>query len=456
MADRERFVDKRTGDLTGSLAALRSEQDTADFGGFSRIVAALYHFDFLDREQRFIEAWDAVSAQDNGSADAADVITGELSGLLDAANYTEISMEELDEALNTESLIPLRFDVNLDDYDELLIYRRGERSESVEVKKFFGLKTESKDITVDERVVIHTRVKQQTWFDRNEFDPADRNLVPGNVSLSQFQNVPRADIEMLLPSTQVKFRLIDTLMIGVPAVAGAVAVLLTKLLSTVALIAVLVGAWVGLNDEAPELDQAALLILFGGTIALGSFGFKQWTKLKNRKVDYLKTLSENLYFRTLATGPGVVHTLLSSAEQQEVAEVLLGYHFIDASGGCSESELDGRVEAWLAAEMGHDIDFDVDDSVTKLRALGLVSGDSNLSVLPLPAALEVLDARWDGIFSYSRPTSDTPPAGDTNMAAEGQAPPLLRLRQLVGRFRGGREKRATEREYADQPNPLAD
>lgn len=451
MAERERFVDKRISELTSALLAERPSEEADNFRGFSRIVAGLFHFEFLDREQQFINAWSSISEGPTGSDEgAADLVTGQLSGLLDAANYTEVSMAELAEALRVESLIPLRLDVDLDDYDELLIYRRGERTESVEVKKFFGLKTESINITVDERVVLHTRVKPAEWFESNGIVPASRNLRPGHVSLSQFQNVPRADIEMLLPSTQVRFRMIDSVMIGVPAFAGAVAVLATKLLSTLALIAVLIGAWFGISDEAPELDQAALVVLFGGTVALGSFMFKQWTKLKNRKVDYLKTLSENLYFRTLATGPGVIHTLLASAEQQEVAEVLLGYHFIGMNPGCTETELDVAVESWLETDVGHSVDFEVGDALEKLRALAIVTGDAHLQAEPLPEALVILDRRWDTIFAYSNadPTSAEPDNGLASPVEESNdsSAPLLRLRQLVGRFRGGRATRESQRE----------
>ena len=55
-------------------------------------------------------------------------MAAELTGLLDGANYTPVTMAELDDALANESLIPLRLEVDLDDYDELLIYRRGSRA----------------------------------------------------------------------------------------------------------------------------------------------------------------------------------------------------------------------------------------------------------------------------------------------------------------------------------------
>lgn len=414
-AGRERFVPRRLGHLQEELASEPwHDPDDADrFRAFGRLVAALYHYEFHDREQAVVDAW-ADMADDPA---AAETVATELGGLLDDANYTPITMAELDRALTEESLIPLRLNVNLDDYDELLIYRRGARSESVSIPKLRGLYSQEQTITVDERVVVHTRVKPQAWFDERGIDPAGRNLIPGLSSLKLFQNVPRADIEMLLPSTEVRFRPIDTVVMGVPALVSGLVVLTTKLLPTIGLIGLVVAAWLGLRDETPDLDQTALLLLFGGAVTLGGFLMRQWTKFKNRRVEYLKTLSENLYFRTLADGPGVIHTLLSSAEQQEVAEVLLAYRFLLASttgdDGTTMGQLDAAVEEWLGRTCRLDIDFEVDDAVDKLRRLAAVEDGVPLRARPLPQVLASLDRRWDDLFRH-RPEDDgtAPLAGD--------------------------------------------
>jgi hypothetical protein len=254
---------------------------------------------------------------------------------------------------------------------------------------------------VDERVVVFARIKPQAWFEEQGRDPADRNLVPGHVSLKQFQKVPRADVEMLLPSAQVRFRPIDTVMVGLPALASGLAVLFTKLLPTIGLIVLFVGAWLGLRDQEPEVDQASLIILFGGAITLGGFLVRQWSKLKNRRLEYLKTLAENLYFRTLGDGPGVLHTLLASAEEQEVVEVLLAYRFLLAApDGLSGEDLDTDIEAWLRESCHREIDFEIDDALDKLRRLEVVEGTSVLRPMALTDALSHLDGRWDDLFHH--------------------------------------------------------
>lgn len=403
MAVRERFVPRRVDELTAELADLpwSADEDRDRFRAFARLTSALHHYDFHGREQQAIEAWERAS----DDPDAAAALHEALTGLLEQANYTRLTMAELDDALTNESLLPLRLEVDVSDYDELLVYHRGSHRSTVRVPRWWGRGVRERTVTVDDRVVVHTRVKAQSWFDDQDRDPADRNLRPGHVSLKQFQNVPRADVEMLLPSAQVRLRPIDTVMVGLPALASGLAVLFTKLLPTIGLVVLLVGAWLGLRDEEPELDQAALVVLLGGAITLGGFLVRQWSKLKNRRLEYLKTLNENLYFRTLGDGPGVIHTLLASAEEQEVVEVLLAYRFlVDEPDGHTAESLDRAVEAWLGRVCRRDVDFEIDDALAKLRDLDLVEGTTTLRAVPLPDALAGLDRRWDDLFHH--PTAE--------------------------------------------------
>jgi hypothetical protein len=80
--------------------------------------------------------------------------------------------------------------------------------------------------------------------------------------------------------------------------------------------------------------------------------------------------------------------------------VLLAYRFLAAAGGpITTPELDAEVQRWLREAYHAEVDFQVDDALAKLRALGLLTGDeSRLSVRPLPEALVRLDRRWDNVF----------------------------------------------------------
>ncbi len=337
MVERERYVPRRVQQVTEDLAGRPWPDDSSAerFRAFSRLVAAMEHFEFYDREQQLVDAWDQATVD----PEAASLVTDELAGLLEDANYTQVTPDRLRETIERESTVPLRLEVDLDDYEILQIHRRGGEERTLDIRKLRGLLKRTRSITVDDRVVVFTKVQSEASFVERGIDPAKRNLVPGDIMLKQFQHVPRADIEMLLPSTKVRYRLIDTFLVGFPAVVSGILVLATKLLPTLGLMALLLGAWLGLRSSEPKIDQAALVVLFGGVIAIGGFLAQQWTKVKNRKFAYLKTLAEVLYFRTLSTGPGVLHTLLASAEQQEVNEILLAYRFLcEAPEGLTEDD----------------------------------------------------------------------------------------------------------------------
>ena len=103
---------------------------------------------------------------------------------------------------------------------------------------------------------------------------------------------------------------------------------------------------------------------------------RQFDKFKNRKIQFMKSLSENLYFRNLDNDAGVFNHLLDAAEEEEVKEAVLAYHFLhSAEGALTADELDRRIEAWFARRWDAEFDFEVADGVGKLRRLRLVDDD---------------------------------------------------------------------------------
>lgn len=401
---RQKFLSAR---VLRALNGLRDQPlpngEMHHFAAITELVAALYHNEFHGRAKAITECWEDAEA---GDTEAATELSERLTRLLEDSNYQRVTVDELDEAVSKELLLPLRLRVDLDDYRELLIYRNGSHHDTVETRKWDRIRTEQRRVTVDNRLVVHTQVQPAAWFAERGINPAKRGLEPGRIDLRHFRDTPRANIKTLLPSVRVRYRLVDSLKMGVPALASGIVVLTTKLLTTLGLMFVLIGAWLGLRKKAPELDQASLVVLFGGLAALGGFVARQYSKLKNRHVQYLKILSEHLFNHTLGDGSAVVYTLLYAAEHQEVAEVLLGYRFLlDHPQGYRAAELDAMVEAWIETETMSDIDFDVAGSLTKLRYLNLVvtehSGDVDdptFQAVGTAVARRVLIDRWVGIF----------------------------------------------------------
>jgi hypothetical protein len=102
----------------------------------------------------------------------------------------------------------------------------------------------------------------------------------------------------------------------------------------------------------------------------------------------------------------VFHHLLDSAEEEEVKEAVLAYHFLrTADQPLTESELDQRIEQWFADRWDAVFDFEVDDGVAKLRRLRLVTddGQGRLSAVSLDEGKRRLDETWDNLFTYHEP-----------------------------------------------------
>ena len=86
--------------------------------------------------------------------------------------------------------------------------------------------------------------------------------------LKLFQNVPKADLEMLFPNSEVKMRPLDKLIISASAAIGGTVVLVTKLGASLLLMASFLAFWLGFKDDEVELTKQSL-ITFG--IGMGVF-----------------------------------------------------------------------------------------------------------------------------------------------------------------------------------------
>ena len=131
------------------------------------------------------------------------------------------------------------------------------------------------------------------------------------------------------------------------AVSGIV-VIATKLGCTILLIASVISFWLGLTNTEIKIEQQQLIALALGLATLGGFLFKQVNKFKNRKIKFMKALSDNLYFKNLDNNTGVFHHLVDTAEEEEFKEAILAYYFLLAEDrDFTKTQLDETVERWF-------------------------------------------------------------------------------------------------------------
>ncbi|WP_133467995.1 TMEM143 family protein [Paraglaciecola marina] len=320
------------------------------------------------------------------------------SQVLNAANFEKITEQDLRDALEEESLFKVRLSVEFNDFSEMVFYRRGEYQKTETVKKWWGLKKDTVTFTNYDKVAVYIKFKEKDYFEQHQ-KPIS-HFEPGSTIIKLFQNVPKADLEMLFPNSEVRMRTIDKAIIGGSAIAGGAVVLVTKLGASLVVLAGLFSFWLGLSDQSVTISSQQLVILGSGIGVLGGFIFKEWSKFKNRKLRFMKALSDNLYFKNLDNNAGVFHHLIDAAEEEECKEAILAYYFLYVDGPMTSGQLDTKVEVWLEHKFNMKVDFEISDALSKLLRFGIVVKQNHYyHALPLVAAQEQLDSRWDSMFN---------------------------------------------------------
>lgn len=405
MSTAERWIPFRRTDLVDLLA--RESPDPGAFRSLARIVASLIRHEHQDHRERLADAF-APFNRDSGHrvmrtwtdqerAECQRVLVAELTQMAEAANYERVDDARIGQALESESLLRVRLHVDLGDFDEVLFFRRGLAERTEQVSHLFGLRKREITFTNCDRVLVYMKLKDASYFEAAGRD--DLTVAPGSMIIKLFQDVPRADLEMLLPTTEVRMRPLDKLAIGVPALVSGIVVLATKLASSIGLIVLLLLFYAGLRNDEVDIGQAQLVAIAIGVGSLLAFGWRQWTKFKNRRIQFMKMLSESLYFRNLDNDLGVFHHLLNSSAEEEIKEVLLALRFLREQPD-TRSGLDHRIEAWIAEHLDCTVDFDVSDALDKLEELDLVEiTDGTYTARSLAEARRRLNRHWDELFT---------------------------------------------------------
>jgi hypothetical protein len=373
-----RFIPYRRQDIVEMcIRENNPDIDIDDFRQLGYMLDQIFHFEF----HQVVEALKNAYADTDPDTDTrrpqfidsrVDVPFVELlDGLLEKANYERVTQADLN------------------------LFARGESVRNETVSSWFGLRKTSIEFVNYERVVVYLRIRDDYEHLKHDF----ASCRAGATLLKLFRNVPKADLEMLFPNTRV-MRLIDKLLIGVPALVSGGIVLTTKLGASLVLLGSLFGYWLGVHNQPAEINQASLMALFAGAAALGGYLWKQFNNFKNRKLRFMETLTRNLYFKNLDNNAGVFHRLANDAEEEESKEAILAYYFLSTSeAALSQEELDQKIEHWFDSRWDCRIDFEIDDALQKLLALGLVeTSGGRLCAVSISEGIKILDQRWDNYF----------------------------------------------------------
>ncbi|MBT8435365.1 MAG: DUF3754 domain-containing protein [Gammaproteobacteria bacterium] len=402
-AEKFRFIPYRRQDVVDMcLHDGKLESAVEDFRQLSYMLDQVFHFEF----HRVIEALKHAYADIDPDADTRQAgfdapentppFVSLLDGLLEKANYERVTEADLNRALSESSLFKIRLHVDFDDFSEVSLFARGQSNRTETISSWFGLRSKTIEFVNYDRVVVYLRIR-----DDFEHSKLDSDLCrAGATLLKLFRNVPRADLEMLFPNTRVRMRLMDKLLIGIPAVVSGGIVLTTKLGASLVLLGSLFGYWMGVSSQPVELNQAAVIALLAGAAALGGYLWKQFNNFKNRKIRFMQALTQNLYFKNLDNNAGVFYRLANDAEEEESKEAILAYYFLLVSPeSLTRSDLDRAIERWFDSQWNCQLDFEIDDALHKLLDLGLVeTSGERLKAVPVNQGIRILDQRWDNYF----------------------------------------------------------
>jgi hypothetical protein len=224
-------------------------------------------------------------------------------------------------------------------------------------------------------------------------------LRPGSILIKYFRNIARADLNMLFPEVRVVMSAFDKVVLGLPAIAGGIPIIL-NLLPTVTVLFLVIGFYLGISGEVEQDAIKKAFAALSGLAALGGFILRQWLRYQAQSLKYQKAISDNIYFRNINNNAGIFDYIIGMAEEQEGKEVFLAYYFLLTAGApLAQAELEGRIERWLKETFKLDVEFGVDNALRLLGDLGLLKrqGDQ-LSVPALNEAIVVLDRRWAKFF----------------------------------------------------------
>lgn len=414
---KERFIPIGKQEIVADLLAAPhwTAEEQKQFGEFCTIFAALYHYKFHDHQEVLKRCYtpfnpdaDIVTKHDYSNEEKQelrDKLDSEMRELLNNANYEEMTINDINDAINADSYSGLNVEVDLDDFEKLIVYYRGSATEvkykrtwqslflskkPIEIpiykRLFLLLKFKTEQDRIDELVAINGEEfkKQAEKQVRKSRQQLPEDISEEQIFLKLFRNIPRSDLEMLFPNQQVRLKLFDKIKLAVSGGGGTI-----------------FGAISAIGKIGVALANPLAII---GVLA-GFIGIivRQIMSIFNQRTKYMMTLSRNLYFHNLDNNFGVMNYLIDMAEEEEGKEAVLAYYFLHAQSdkNYTKEQLDGEIENYLKDKYGTDIDFEVDDGIRKLREEGILieQEDGILKVLNLHDASAMLDKQWDNFFN---------------------------------------------------------
>jgi hypothetical protein len=391
---REYFIPLQHGELRARLAAdpRLSENDRRLFQQFCKLLSATFHYEYHERAELLkgeYEPFDPDSAAagmrrtlaSDERERNAERLFEKLVELLQRANYHKLSQSQIEQAVAAASDWGVRLDVDFKVFERLEVYARGDvigrRTRHLWRNMY---RPEEIDVPIYQRLLVVFQLRQHRRL--------EKHLDPDAVYIKLFKNIPKEDVDMMLPGVKAKLSMADRGKIILPTASG---------------LALAIGKVAAVLAVAGLAGFVGLLVFLGGLVAYGLRSLFGYWNTQNK---YQLNLTRSLYFQNLDNSSGVLLRLTDEAEEQEFHETVLAYFMLwreAGDAGWLPEELDQSAEKFLTRICNFGIDFEVDDALEKLQRLGLAKKavDGRWTAVPVAKALTALDRAWDGYFGFS-------------------------------------------------------
>ncbi|MBL8546387.1 MAG: DUF3754 domain-containing protein [Hyphomonadaceae bacterium] len=408
---RDGYIAVRKAELAEAIAAAGPPDEAAATADVMRLLGALLHHE-AHAELEALKALydpldpDAPASRRDVSVRAFEAFERDLCDALTRANFTEIDPDTVQSREATKRLTGLAIKPSIAGIRRVRFFARGARSEHLEFKHWFGLKTEKIDVQTMNDVVVLVGFKAEDEAgareDRKVLRRMRRGVRQGAALVKHFRSVAGPELVTLHPGAKPSMRPRDQAMLAGPAVVAGVPVLLNLWPALTVIFAVL-AAYFGAQGVIEESELKRALAAVSGLVAVGAFIMRQRLKYEAQTLRYQKQLADTVYFRNIANNAGVLDLLIGAGEEQDAKESFLAYSVLRREKRpLAKAEIDNFCETFLRERFGLEIDFEIHDALGKLERLGLVAreGESYVAIAPAEALMK-LDTAWDGLFSFS-------------------------------------------------------
>lgn len=321
---------------------------------------------------------------------SSEKLTTEIRSVLTRANYLELVDNDLRKAMASQSLVRLRLHLDQKLWRRSVIFVRGKHAGSAVLRSCFGLRKRTVHFDMFDRLFVYVEHQPKSPVKQRDGQP----LTPPDFYVRLFENVPIADMEMLLPTCTIGMRHVDKCLMFGPAI-----------FAVIGIAAVIKSSWnalynlarwqLGIDLIEPVIPGGALAAVGGGFIALALWGYTQFGRYQKLRLQYMKVFSQMILYRMLDRDMGAAHHILDEAGEEESKEVILAYQFL-LNEASTALALDQRIEKWIRTQFKIEVDFEVEDALAKLERLGIASClDGVWTAREVDETLSHLSQQWN-------------------------------------------------------------